>query len=64
MPIRLPRLVALSLFLFLTLTAAWMGSRFMPDAWYVALNKPVWTPPNWLFAPVWSTLYIMIAVAG
>lgn len=64
MPIRLPRLVALCLFFFLTFTAAWVGSRFMPDAWYVTLNKPGWTPPNWLFAPVWSTLYIMIALAG
>ncbi len=31
--------------------------------WYPTLNKPSWTPPSGLFAPVWSTLYVMMAVA-
>ena len=33
-------------------------------AWYGDLYKPNWTPPNWLFAPVWSALYLMMAVAA
>lgn len=32
--------------------------------WYPALNKPSWTPPNWLFGPVWSCLYVAMAVAA
>ena len=33
------------------------------DGWYVQLVKPDFTPPNWIFGPVWSTLYLMMAVA-
>lgn len=41
-----------------------MGSLFMPGDWYAALAKPSWNPPGWLFGPVWSTLYAMMAVAA
>jgi len=34
------------------------------STWYPTLAKPSWTPPDWIFGPVWSCLYIMIAVAG
>jgi len=34
------------------------------DAWYAGLARPPHTPPDWLFAPVWTVLYGMIAVAG
>jgi benzodiazapine receptor len=43
---------------------AFVGSRFLPGPWYEALAKPAWTPPNWLFAPAWSVLYIAVALAG
>lgn len=32
--------------------------------WYAELAKPTWTPPSWLFGPVWSLLYLMMAVAA
>lgn len=32
--------------------------------WYPTLDKPPWTPPNWAFGPVWTTLYTLMAVAG
>ncbi|MBN2410144.1 tryptophan-rich sensory protein [candidate division KSB1 bacterium] len=52
------------LFFILVFTAAYTGSRYMPGEWYDNLQKPSWTPPNWLFAPVWTILYIMIAISG
>ena len=34
------------------------------DNWYETLRKPAWTPPNWIFGPVWSVLYLSMAIAA
>ncbi len=44
--------------------AAATGAMFGPGAWYLALKKPWWTPPGWVFPIAWTTLYICMAVAA
>ncbi|MFD1329050.1 TspO/MBR family protein [Mycoplana ramosa] len=46
------------------LTGMLIGYVTLPGEWYASLNKPSFTPPNWVFAPVWTALYIIIAIAG
>jgi tryptophan-rich sensory protein len=62
-----PRVWALIGFLVATFAAGAIGSAAtFPNVqtWYPTLQRPAWTPPNFLFGPVWTTLYIAMAVAG
>jgi tryptophan-rich sensory protein len=42
---------------------AWLTSRSVAT-WYPTLVKPLWTPPGWIFGPVWTLLYLLMAVAA
>lgn len=54
----------LLLFVLTAFAAAAFGALFPPGDWYVDLVKPAWTPPDWLFGPVWTVLYLLIGVSG
>ena len=48
----------------LTFVAAFIGIRFQPGAWYAGLERPDWAPPNAVFGPVWTALYVMMGIAA
>jgi tryptophan-rich sensory protein len=49
---------------FITFCAPLAGVYSTPDDWYEALAKPTWNPPGWIFGPVWTSLYLMMATAA
>jgi tryptophan-rich sensory protein len=51
-------------FLFACMAAGLTGSLFPPGKWYSELNKPVWTPPNWVFPVAWPILYLLMSYSG
>ncbi|MEQ9636493.1 MAG: TspO/MBR family protein [Devosia marina] len=57
--------ITLAIFLALVVgVGGFIGSQTAPGPWFEELVKPPLNPPNWVFGPVWFTLYVMIAVAG
>ena len=56
--------MSLAVFILCVLLVASSGAFFKPDAWYRALAKPAWNPPDWIFGAGWSLLYVLIIIAG
>jgi len=59
--------LGLTAFVVLCFGISVLGGRAAAAAlpeWYPALRKPSWTPPGWVFGPVWTLLYPLVAVAG
>lgn len=63
MKLNLPKLIAS---ITLPLAVGFLGSAFTVSSitgWYATLNKPFFAPPNYVFAPVWTTLYILMGIS-
>lgn len=61
----MPKYIKLILSILLCQAAGIIGSFFTVSSiptWYATLNKPFFSPPNWIFAPVWTTLYALMGV--
>ena len=60
------KFISFTIFAIITYSASFIGSLATfsyKEPWYSTLNKSFLTPPDWVFAPVWTTLYLFMAIA-
>ncbi|MBT2535199.1 TspO/MBR family protein [Arthrobacter sp. ISL-69] len=61
------QVLGLAVFLAASALVSWLGAIATlnnVNGWYVAADKAPWSPPNWVFGPVWTLLYVAMAVAA
>lgn len=58
------QVIGLIAWIFVCSLAGIFGAQFEPGTWYDLLQKPSWTPPNWIFPVVWPILYIMMGISA
>ena len=56
--------ILFAIFLAACFGAGATGAVFPPGQWYKSLDKPAWTPPDWAFPIMWTTIYLLIAFAA
>jgi tryptophan-rich sensory protein len=59
----IPKLIISILVVFVAGSIGTLATISELTTWYTALTKPTWTPPNWTFGPIWSTLYVLMGIA-
>ncbi len=61
------RWIGLIIFIAICLAAGGLGAIATTpeiDGWYKTIARPSWNPPDWIFGPVWTTLYVLMAIAA
>lgn len=64
---KIKNIVAIIVFILICQLAGFIGSFFTSPAipvWYASLSKPIFTPPSWIFAPAWVTLYLLMGISA